>query len=152
MSSANMATKFTSDRGVLDYAFGLVWAMAVLPPAIAVHATHRSSWLVLVPLLPALGFFFGWCIVQYRRSDWMGTQKQSWLTVRQRQSWHKRVRLIAALLFVETMGVFAVSGSVRGDAAFLGITGLLAALVPVFMICGTWFYWRQVLTTDGWRW
>ncbi len=147
-----MGMRFTSEHGALDYAFGLLWAMAILPPAISIHATQRSSWLVLLPLVPALGFFFGWCIVQYRRSDWMGTQKQSWLTVHQKQSWHKRVRLIALVLFLETAAVFAISGLVRGDAVFLVAAGLLAALVPVATIFGTWLCWRSVLATDGWRW
>src|SRR3954452_19627655 len=123
-----MGMKFTFERGGLDYAFGLVWAMAILPPAIAINAAHRSSWLALLPLIPALGFFFGWCIVQYRRSDWMGAQKESWLTIHQRQSWHKRVRLIAAALFIETVGVFGVSGVVRSDVVFLCLVGMLAAL------------------------
>src|SRR5438034_8078331 len=123
--------KLTFDRGWLDYAFGLVWAMAVALPAIALHASHRSSWLVLVPLIPALGFFLGWLLVQYRRSDWVGSQKHSWLTVHQRQGWHKRVRLIAAWLLAETIIVFAASALFRGDAVFLAVAAMIAGFVAV---------------------
>jgi hypothetical protein len=140
------------DRGRLDYAFGLVWAMLLAPPAVAVHAAHRSSWLVLIPVVPVLGFFLGWLMVQYRHSDFIGTQKQSWLTVHQRQSWAKRVRLIAGWLWLETLAVFAITAAFRGDILFLAAAGLIAAAVSQVTVLLTWYRWEKELTTDGWRW
>lgn len=140
------------NRGWLDYAFGIVWAMAVALPAIGIHASHRSSWLVLVAIIPALGFFLGWLLAQYRRSDWVGAQKQSWLTVHQRQGPHKRVRLIAACLAAETVVVFAASALARGDAIFLTIAATIFGAAAIAVVGAIWLLWRDDLTTDGWRW
>src|SRR5438094_6590352 len=112
-----------------DFVFGLAWAMVLVPVAAGIKGLEGSQWLLLAPTIPVLGFFLGWLIQQYRRLDVVGTQRHSWLTVRQRQSWYKRLRLLAAGLFVQTLVVFLVIAMIRGEARLLLALGTSLGLI-----------------------
>lgn len=138
--------------GYLDYAFGLVWAMIVTQIAAGVRGLHGSQWLLLVPTIPILGFFLGWLIVQYRRIDLIGAQRHAWRTVRQRQSWYKRVRFLAGWLFFQSVSGFLVLTAVRGDGALLLPLGVGLGSVSATIVGLVWAVGGRDLELDGWRW
>jgi hypothetical protein len=136
----------------LEYAFGLAWALAITPIAAGLRGLHGSQWLLLVPTIPVLGFFLGWLTVQYRRMDIRGAQRQAWRTLRQRQSWYKRVRLLAGWLFVETVTVFLILAAVRGDSALLLPLGVGLGAAGAILVGLAWAAGGREMERDGWRW
>ena len=139
-------------EGLLEYVFGLVWAIVLVPIAAGIKGLSGSQWLLLIPTIPLLGFFLGWLTVQYRRLDVIGAQRHAWRTVHQRQSGFKRIRLLSTWLFLQTLAVFIVFAAVRGDAELLvplgvGLGGAGAAIISL-----AWSRYSSLLEQDGWRW
>src|SRR5438874_12333003 len=95
-------------EALLEFVFGLVWAIVLVPIAAGVKGLTGSQWLLLLPTIPLLGFFLGWLTGQYRRLDVIGAQRHAWRTLPQRQAWYKRIRLLSGWLFLQTLAVFVV--------------------------------------------
>jgi hypothetical protein len=136
----------------LEYVFGLVWAMVLVPIAAGIKGLTGSQWLLVVPTIPLLGFFLGWLTGQYRRLDVIGAQRHSWRTVHQRQSWYKRIRLLSSWLFIQTLFVFVVFTIVRGDGVLLVPLGLGLGVAGAGVIAAAWSLNSGKLAQDGWRW
>jgi hypothetical protein len=139
-------------EGFLGYVFGLVWAMVLVPIAAGIKGLSGSQWLLLVPTILLLGFFLGWLTDQYRRLDVVGAQRHAWRTLSQRQAWYKRIRLLSAWLFFQTVLVFAIVTAVRGDAALLVPLGLATGAAGAAIIALAWSFNSGQLEQDGWRW
>ena len=136
----------------LDYAFGLVWAMVITQIAAGVRGLQGSQWLLLLPTIPILGFFLGWLTVQYRRIDLAGAQRHAWQTVRQRQSWYKRVRFLAGWLFLQSVAGFLVLAAVRGDGVLLLALGIGLGAAAAAIVALAWAAGGSHMEKDGWRW
>ena len=138
--------------GLLEYVFGLVWAIVLVPIAAGIKGLSGSQWLLLIPTIPLLGFFLGWLTVQYRRLDVIGAQRHAWRTVHQRQAWFKRIRLLSTWLFLQTLAVFVVFAAVRGDAELLVPLGVGLGAAGAAIITLAWSRHSGLLEQDGWRW
>jgi len=136
----------------IDYVLGLVWSMLLVPIVAGLHGFSGMSWLLVVPTIVALGFFLGWLISQYRRMDLVGAQRQAWRTVRQRQSWYKRIRLVGGWLFLQTAVVFTVWAFVDGDAGLLVPLGLAIGAAGASVLAAVWKVEGGQLEQEGWRW
>jgi len=136
----------------LEYVFGLVWAMVLVPIAAGIKGLTGSQWLLLVPTIPLLGFFLAWLTGQYRRLDVIGAQRHAWRTLRQRQAWYKRIRLLATWLFIQTVVVFLIVTVLRGDGELLVPLGSGIGAAGAAVIALAWSLNSSRLEQEGWRW